>query len=146
MAGEQQEKDPLEELRELVAAQAASIEELKKAATPTQRREARADVKDAEDDLEKLLRKHGYEVTRADLDAMAEEKAYARFARFLERAKAETDDETDDDDETAAPADEVARKRRSKTTRRPPAPPETKSEGETEEKPPAGARGGWFRQ
>src|SRR6202451_3885799 len=84
----------------------AAIEELQdqvgklaKARTPAARTTAREDVSDARDDLEDVLRREGYRLSRRDLDAILEEREGRKFNERLERALKAREEEADEEAE-----------------------------------------------
>lgn len=66
----------------------AEMKDLARARTPAQRQSAERDVRDAREDLEDVLRREGYRLSRRDLDAMIDEREERRFNERLDRALA----------------------------------------------------------
>jgi hypothetical protein len=77
------------EVRDALGELRGAIEELRSSPPGQPQREARRDVADAEDELEQTLRKHGYRLSRADLDSVVDERSYDRFKTFMERLERE---------------------------------------------------------
>jgi hypothetical protein len=84
--------DALEEIRGL-------REDVKRAKTPTAKREAREDVRDAEEDLEDVLRRNGYRLTRRDLDAIVDQREDDVFRQRMDRWLKDRREAGDPDDD-----------------------------------------------
>ncbi len=65
------------------------LKELARARTPATKREAERDVRDAREDLEDVLRREGYRLSRRELDAMIDEREERRFNERLDKRLAE---------------------------------------------------------
>ncbi len=72
-------KQAIDELR-------AELREAARARTPAARRDASVDVREAREDLEDLLRREGYRLSRRELDALIDEREERRFNERLDRA------------------------------------------------------------
>ena len=99
----------LAELRQGLDDLADSIADLRKASTAGERKAARADVADAEDDLEATARRLGVSKEKLQESITAAKKAERRdeLKPILEELLdelLEPDDDTGDDDDTPAPA------------------------------------------
>lgn len=110
------------------------------ARTPRERTAAREDVDDAREDLEDVLRRHGYKLSRRDLDELVEGRDKARFRAWFEEleqeraAAARQDDDEDEDGENDD--DEDGEKKRKPAAKRKSAakqPPQVDGTVETEE-------------
>ena len=82
----------------------AEMKDLARARTPSQRQSAERDVRDAREDLEDVLRREGYRLSRRELDAMIDEREERRFNERLDkalaaRAAADEDDSGDGEEE-----------------------------------------------
>lgn len=132
--------DPLDQFRGEVTARldqlGAAVDEIQKARTTPQRREAQRDAGEARDDLDAVLRKHGYRLSRDDLDELAEQREYESFRkrmqRFVDEQKAGGSGSSDDDDDSGGKG---KGKRKAKAGA---------SKGGDDDAPPEN-RGGWLR-
>jgi hypothetical protein len=82
-------REALDEMQDAIAA-------LGKARTPAAKRTAQADVAAEREDLEDVLRREGYRVSRKDLDALIETREEERLRKMLAKIKAEEEPEEDE--------------------------------------------------
>lgn len=89
-------REALEELRSELADQ-------RRARTPAAQREARSGVAEAREDLEEVLRREGYHLSRRELDAMLEQRDEAKFRarmdRYLDELAAGEEEAGEEDDD-----------------------------------------------
>lgn len=93
-----------DDVRQALDEMRQEMRELARARTPAQRSSARDDVREAREDLEDVLRREGYQISRRQLDELLEQederKFNARMEKFLaDRAAADEADEDDQDDD-----------------------------------------------
>ncbi len=109
-----------DDVREAIEQLRGELKDLGRARTPNERRESQAGVRDAREDLEDVLRREGYRISRRDLDRLvedeAESEAEAEARREARRRRGGVDVVAEDEHDETPPAPPPKPKRRRRAT------------------------------